>query len=92
MFPCRKCRRSFASLELFAEHIEGGHASSPTEHAQTDPEDGFGGEVYKRLISKRHADRVDTWEVLWRALFGDQDPVPSPGMSIHCSDSMAHIC
>ncbi|KAF6835124.1 hypothetical protein CMUS01_05918 [Colletotrichum musicola] len=44
----------------------------------TDPEDGMRSSVERILPSRAQGSKIDGWESLWRALFPEDQVVPSP--------------
>lgn len=66
------------------------HLSAPKEEIcafkelppSGDPEDGIDARVEDLLNGRRANTKVDSWEILWKTLFPDDDAsiIPDPGM------------
>ncbi|GAB1319574.1 hypothetical protein MFIFM68171_09784 [Madurella fahalii] len=77
---CQKCKEGFSTDRLLEQHLQSPvpcQFSPPKPSGEEDPDDGVTVEVDKRLAS-RGKDKITSWHVLYRILFPNDHPVPSP--------------
>lgn len=71
------CHGVFRDAGALLQHSRFCHTYQEVVPRPVDPEDGFGSDVCQRLAARNNHERVDSWEVLWEVLFGEDDPVLS---------------
>ncbi|KAK3339668.1 hypothetical protein B0T25DRAFT_560366 [Lasiosphaeria hispida] len=77
---CQKCKDGFSTEKLLEQHLQSPVAcqfSPPKPSEEEDPDDGITLEAENRLAS-RGKDKIICWNDLYRMLFPNAYPVPSP--------------
>jgi len=78
-FPCLRCKKDFGSKEALENHQSRPDCvfreGLPDSKTMLRLEDGITRAMQARLISRKGTDKINDWDTLWSAIFGNKVPI-----------------
>ncbi|KAK0710782.1 hypothetical protein B0H67DRAFT_265051 [Lasiosphaeris hirsuta] len=97
-FTCQRCKRTYDSQTALMSHLNVSKYRVCTFHevpSSQDPEDGIDSATEETLNGRRANAKIDTWDLLWKTLFKDDELPNIPGSDfvppVELDEVKAHI-
>lgn len=81
-YVCPRCKKDMAHSESLKQHLTvplQRMCEPGTDAPVADPEDGITREIDDKLCARGSGRKVDSWIVLWRTLFPNDEHIPNHG-------------